>query len=273
MPTIVDRDLVVRLLTEQFHTITDLCSGFDEATWALPTCLPGWNVKDNVSHMIGTESMLLGRPNPTVEVIGLTHVRNAIGEANELWVESLRGESGARVLDVFNEVTDKRIAALEAMTQADFDAPSWTPAGPDETYGRFMRIRHYDCFMHTLDITEAIGVDDITPVDHLRSALSEPIGGLGYIVGKKAGLPKGTSVRIELTGPAGGTYLVDVADRATLVDELDGDPTASITLDPVLFLRLTGGRRPAGPHLDGEIRLGGDRDLAIQMATNLTFTI
>ena len=38
------------------------------------------------------------------------------------------------------------------MTQADFDAPSWTPAGRDETYGRFMRIRHYDCFMHEHDI-------------------------------------------------------------------------------------------------------------------------
>ena len=44
------------------------------------------------------------------------------------------------------------------MTQADFDAPSWTPAGRDETYGRFMRIRHYDCFMHEHDIRYALGL-------------------------------------------------------------------------------------------------------------------
>lgn len=273
MATIVDRDLLVRLLREQFTTITDLCAGFDEDTWALATCLPGWTVKDNVSHIIGTESMLLGRPNPSVEIIGLEHVRNPIGEANEVWVESFRSRTGAEVLDVFREVTAERVAALEAMTQADFDEPSWTPAGPDETYGRFMRIRHYDCFMHALDITETVGVDDIAPVDHLRSALSEPISGLGFIVGKKAGLPKGTSVRIELTGPAGGTYLVDVGDRAVVVDQLDGEPTLSITMDPLLFLRLTGGRRSAEPHLDVDITMGGDRELAVQLATNLRFTI
>lgn len=273
MATIVDRDLTVRLLTEQFGTIAQLCAGFDEDTWALPTCLPGWDVKDNVSHIIGTESMLLGRANPTVDISGYEHVHNPIGEANELWVESFRDRSGAEVLESFREVTAERIAALEVMTQADFDAPSWTPAGPDETYGRFMRIRHYDCFMHTLDITGAVGVDDIAPVDHLRSALSEPISGLGFIVGKRAGMPKGTTVRLELSGPAGGTYLVEVAERASLVDHLDGEPTVSLGLDPVLFLRLTGGRRDAGPHLGVDIDLGGDIELARRLATNLTFTI
>lgn len=273
MPTIVDRDLLVRLLEEQFSTIEEMCSGFDEDTWALPTCLPGWTVKDNISHIIGTESMLLGRPNPTVEVGGLNHVRNPIGEANELWVESMRSDSGAQVLDAFREVTGERVTALEAMTQADFDEPSWTPAGPDETYGRFMRIRHYDCFMHTLDITEAVGTDDITPVDHLRSAITEPISGLGYIVGKKAALPKGTSVRLDLTGPAGGTYLVDVGERASVVDHLDGEPTVSISMDPVLFLRLTGGRRSADAHLGDDIALDGDSALGRQLATHLTFTI
>lgn len=273
MATIVDRDLTVRLLTEQFATIVELCSGFDDATWALPTCLPGWDVKDNVSHMIGTESMLLGRPTPTVDIVGLSHVHNSIGEANEVWVESFRPMSGSEVLDAFREVTSERVGALAAMTQADFDAPSWTPAGPDETYGRFMRIRHYDCFMHTLDITDAIGADDIAPVDHLVSALSEPLAGLGFIVGKRAAMPTGTTVRIDLTGPAGGTHLVEVGERATVVDHLSGEPTVSLRLDPVLFLRLTGGRTDAEPHLDEGIELGGDRDLARQLATNLTFTI
>lgn len=273
MPTIVDRNHMVRLLEEQFATISSICDGFDEATWERPTCLPGWTVKDNVSHIIGTESMLLGRPSPEVDISGLDHVLNPIGEANELWVQSLRPLTGVQVLARFREVTGERMDALHAMTQADFDAPSWTPAGPDETYGRFMRIRHYDCFMHTLDITEAAGLEDVAPVDHLVAALEEPLASLGFIVAKKAGLPKGVTVRIELTGPAGGVHLVDNADRARVVESVDGEPTVSIKLDPVLFLRLTGGRSGAEEHIGADIELGGDEALATQLACHLAFTI
>ncbi len=273
MPTIVDRDEVVRLLGEQFNTIASLCDGFGEADWAQPTCLPGWSVKDNVSHIVGTESMLAGRPNPDVDIAGLEHVRNPIGQANELWVESMRPLPGAEVLERFREVTSQRMEMLRAMTQSDFDEPSWTPAGPDETYGRFMRIRHYDCFMHTLDITEALGLDDVAPPDHVGASVAEPVAGLGYIVAKKAGLPKGATVSVEITGPAAATYLVDNSDRAKVVDAIDGEPTVSIRLDSVLFLRLTGGRKSADPYLGAEIELGGDVELARQLASNLTFTI
>lgn len=273
MATLVDRDWIVRLLGEQFDTIATLCEGFDEEDWQQPTCLPGWTVKDNVSHIIGTESMLLGRAHPQVDISGLDHVHNPIGEANELWVESLRPVPGTQVLERFREVTAERMAALAAMGQEDFDAPSWTPAGPDETYGRFMRIRHYDCFMHTLDITEALGRQDIVPEDHVDAALSEPLAGIGFIIAKKAGLPKGTTVRLDLTGPAGRTVWVDHVERATVVESLAGEPTVTLRLDTVLFLRLTGGRRGGEGHLGRDIELGGDEALARQLATNLTFTI
>ena len=77
------------------------------------------------------------------------------------------------------------------MTQADFDAPSWTPAGPDETYGRFMRIRHFDCFMHEHDMRGAVGAPDRPEPTHVASALDEVSTGLGFIVGKRAQAPGG----------------------------------------------------------------------------------
>lgn len=273
MPTIVDRDAILRLLDEQFATIVDLCQQFDEATWDSPTSLPGWSVKDNVSHMVGTESMLLGRDTPEADLSGLAHIRNPIGQANEAWVAALRSRPGSEVLELFREVTTQRLSALDDMTQADFDEPSWTPAGPNETYGRFMRIRHFDCFMHTLDITEATGLPDVVPADHVSSALTEPVSGLGYIVGKKAALPKGVTIRIELTGPGESVYIVDNAERATLVDHIDGEPTATIRLDSVLFLRLTGGRLSPDGHLGAEIELTGDEGVGTQLVSNLAFTI
>lgn len=273
MPTIVSRDEMVELLRQEFAAISDVGEGLDAASWDSPTCLPGWTVKDLLSHMVGTERMLLGEPAPAVDTSHLTHMQNPPAVANEAWVESMRALPVAAVLDQWREVSAKRLAALDGMTQADFDAPSWTPAGPDETYGRFMQIRHYDCYLHELDLREAAGLADRADPAQVSAALREPVAALGYIAGKKARLPAGTTARIRLTGPVEAEHLIEVGDRAKVVDRLDGDPTAGIVLDALLFLRLSGGRRDAAPHLGQEVRLEGDESLARQLATNLAYTI
>jgi len=273
MATIVPRDPMVELLHRELSALDDLGAGLDESDWKRPTCLPGWTVQDNLAHVVGTESMLLGDPPPDADISGITGLANPVAEANEVWVESMRPLRGEDVLARFRSVAARRLEALDAMTQADFDAPSWTPAGPDETYGRFMRIRHYDCFLHEADMREALDRPDRVDADQVAAALLEPVSGLGYIVGKKAKVPSGSSVRIHVTGPVDATYLVEVRDRAAVVDSLDGPPTAGIELDAMLFLRLTGGRRPADAHLGTDIALEGDEELAAQLARHLAFTI
>jgi uncharacterized protein (TIGR03083 family) len=273
MPTIVDHDLMLTLLTEEFEALEQWCSGLTAAQWDSPTCLPGWTVRDNLSHIIGTESMLLQVPNPEVTVPELAYVKNAIGSANEVWVESMRSLSGADMIERLHDVTAQRLAALGAMTQADFDAPSWTPAGPNETYGRFMRIRHFDCFLHEHDMRSAVGASDRPDPAHVASALDEVATGLGFIVGKRAGLPTGSRVRIVLTGPVSRDYFISVDERAAVVDALDGPPTVEIELPAMAFLRLTGGREQAGAHIDKDVLLRGDRALATQLAEHLAFTI
>lgn len=273
MATIVDRDLTVRLLTEEFSALDDLYSGLTDEQWARPTSLPGWSVRDQLTHLLGTEASLLGEPMPEVDVSAFEHLRNPIGQANEAWVESLRAAPTADVLARFREVTGRRLDALGAMSQADFDAPSWTPAGPDETYGRFMRIRHYDCFVHEHDARAAVGAPDRDDPDHVRSALDEVATGIGYIVGRKAGMPIGSRVRIDVEGSVNDTWLIAIPERAQVVDELDGEPTVAIHLPTMLWLRLTAGRQEADPLLGSDILLSGDEDLARQLATHLAFTI
>lgn len=273
MATIVDRDLAVRLLAEQFAALDELYSGLAADQWELATTLPGWSVRDQLTHLLGTEASLLGEPMPDVDVSGFDHLRNPIAQANEAWVESLRTTAPADVLARWRDVTGRRLEALGAMTQADFDAPSWTPAGPDETYGRFMRIRHYDCFVHEHDARAALGAPDRDDPDHVRSAIDEVATGLGYIVGRKAGLPVGSRVRIDVTGAVADTWLVEIPERAQVVDALSGDPTVTVSMPVMLWLRLTAGREDATGHLGGDIVLGGDEDLARQLATHLAFTI
>jgi uncharacterized protein (TIGR03083 family) len=264
---------MVGLLTEEFAALSEMCRSFDEAAWATTTCLPGWTVKDQLSHLAGTEQMLAGEPPPSIEVPDAPHVHNDVGRANELWVQANRERSGAEVLAAFEAVAAKRTAALSAMTQADFDEPSWTPVGRNETYGRFMRIRHYDCFLHEHDIRQALALPDRDDPAHVTSALEETATALGYIVGRKAAVPSGSSVRIRLTGSVEVTYLVRVGERAELVERLDGEPTAGITLPAMLFLRLTGGRTETGARLNTDLVLEGDVELAERLAGHLAYTI
>ncbi len=273
MPTIVDRDATVALLRGEFAAVAELGAALDASQWDRPTDLPGWTVKDNLSHLVGTESMLAGEASPSVDVTHLGHVHNAIGDANEAWVESLRALPGPQVLERFTAVAARRLAALDAKTQADFDAPTWTPAGPDETYGRFMRIRHYDCFLHEHDMRLALDLPDRAAPADVASALDEVATGLGYIVGRRAALPRGARVRIAVTGPVPRTYLVAVEDRARLVEDLGAEPTCGLVLPAMLFLRLTGGRLPARPHVGVDLTLEGDEAQAAQLADHLAFTV
>jgi uncharacterized protein (TIGR03083 family) len=263
----------VDLLGGEFRSLTSLCSTLTDDQWRTATSLPGWTVHDILAHIIGTESMLAGEETPDVDISHLGPMANPMAEVNEHWVESMRSLSEDELLARFDDVTSGRMAVLESMSQAEFDAPSWTPVGNDETYGRFMRIRHYDLYVHEQDIRCAL---DIPPREHLpdlRSATDEVATGLGYIVGRKASMPDGSRVRIGLTGPLQRTFSVVVDGRATLVEGFEGPPTVGVTLPATLFLRLTAGRHDGFADVDEFIGYSGDRALGERLVANLAFTI
>jgi len=199
------------------------------------------------------------------------HVRNDIGKANEAWVIALRHRSHAELLADFRAITGKRLASLDAMSTDEFYRPSWTPAG-DGTYGRWMEIRVFDCWMHEQDIRAAAQRPGNEGGPAAEQALAEVVGALGYIVGKRGQAPDGSSVLIRLTGPIERDLYVVTSGRAKVVGALDGEPTATIALPSSLFMRLAGGRKDPAAAL-GEITLGGDVGLARQLATNFAFTI
>ncbi|HEX9034602.1 MAG TPA: maleylpyruvate isomerase family mycothiol-dependent enzyme, partial [Streptosporangiaceae bacterium] len=177
----------------------------------------------------------------------------------------------ADLLADFRSITAERLASLRAMPVADFNAPSWTPAG-NATYARFMQIRIFDCWMHEQDIRAALGTAGNEGGPIAEQALHEVVLALGYIVGKRGGAPDGSRVRISLTGPIERDLYVVVDGRAKVTGTLDGEPTATLTMPSSLFLRLAGGREDAQAAL-GEVELGGDAGLARQLAVNLAYTI
>ncbi|AFC45067.1 MULTISPECIES: maleylpyruvate isomerase family mycothiol-dependent enzyme [Mycobacterium] len=275
--TKLDKSTVLTGLFAVWDDLDALLAGLSEAQWRAASPLPGWDVKALVSHMIGTESFLAGiaAPQPDIDVSVLEHVRNDIGAMNECWVRHLGTHADADVLESFRAITDDRRAALTSLSDEEWNAVTATPTGPD-TYGRFMRIRVFDCWMHEQDIRVALErppSDDELAGPAASLAVDEIAATMGYVVGRLAKAPEGSRVQFELTGPLARTIRVRVDGRAAVVDSFAGqEPTATIRLDGLQFTRLAGGR-PMCPARAQDVELGGDKDVAGQIVEHLNFVI
>lgn len=275
--TLVDKSSVLPGLFAVWDSIDALLEGLPASEWQAATPLPGWCVQAVVSHIIGTESFLQGiaPPQPDTDVKALDHVRNDIGAMNECWVRHLSGEPSAGVLKRFRELTNRRREVLSSMSDEDWNAVSPTPAGMD-SYGRFMRIRTFDCWMHEQDIRMA--VQRPLPDDELRGpasqlSLDEIAATMGFVVGKLGKAPDGSRIHFELTGPLARIINVSVDGRAQVVDDFGGlEPTATIRLDALQFTRLAGGR-PMFPARSQDVELSGDEDVAARIVERLNFVI
>lgn len=246
-----------------FDTFTELCASLSEDEWATPSLCPGWSVKDVAAHLAGIEKALRGW-SPSVEQ---PPPFDTIGP----YMQTARTWSGAQLLDDMRATLADRRAELGAMDDAAFDAASWTPVGA-ATYGRFMAVRTFDFWVHEQDIRVPVGKPGHLTGGAAELSLEEVRMSIGYIVGKRAGVPDGRSVKIVLTGPTTGELNAVVDGRARGVEHLE-DPDATVTTDFLTFMLLACGRiDPQGPIGEGKVTYAGDAALADQLARNLRFT-
>jgi uncharacterized protein (TIGR03083 family) len=273
--TELDKSDVLSGLFATWDSLDRLLTGLSEQQWHTPTPLPGWCVRDVVAHIIGTESVLQGisTPDADIDVTSLGHVRNDVGVANECWVRHLSSESGTEVHQRFCAVTADRRKRLTDMSVDEWNAPTLAPVGP-ESYGRFMRVRVFDCWMHEHDIRDGLHApasDAELAGPAARLTLDEMTTTMGYVVGKLGKAPDGSRVEIELTGPLARTIRVSVDGRARVVEDFGGEkPTSTIRSDGVLFTRLAGGRADSSA---AAVELGGDQEVAARIVEHLNYTI
>ncbi|MFC8386079.1 maleylpyruvate isomerase N-terminal domain-containing protein [Nocardia sp. NPDC057272] len=273
------REQLTDLLAEQWEAIALLVTDLDEKAWRRTSPLPGWTLFDVVAHVIGTESWLLGESppphdplRPKTDVRTLPHVRNEVAVLNEIWVDRLRPLSGKRLLALFDETTERRRAALAAMDDDAWQAPTVSPVG-QVPYGRFMRVRLFDCWMHELDLADGIGRSVAEGGARAEAAFAELTIGLGRAVVKGAKAPDGSLIRLDLTGPVTRQVHLSVAGgRGSVLDEVSDEPTTVIRVNSGLFARLRGGRTTADRH-PGEVVVEGDTALGERLVRNLAFTI
>ena len=154
----LDKGIIVADLDEVWSRLIDLGEEIDESKWSDPTSCPRWSIKDNFTHIIGTELTLLGMSTPNSDQIDRSIVKNPIGEMNQQWIESMRNWSKREVIDKLAWTTDQRRAAIEKMDGEEFMKLGPSPVG-QAPYAKFMQIRIFDCYMHEQDIRQAASLD------------------------------------------------------------------------------------------------------------------
>ncbi len=256
----------LRTCVEQcYDAIESVCSRLHGTQWQTQSLCPDWTARDVVAHLGMMERVMTGwLPARAEDVAPVDRIGPYEQEVAGLGDKAF----ASRITEIFTE----RRADLARLAADDLLRPSWTPIGP-KTYGQFLEIRIFDFWVHERDITTPLHwtTDDGGPRGEI--ALGQVVGSIGYIVGKKVGLPDGKSIVFHLTGPLRHDIAVVVDGRARQVDSVT-NPTVELTTDSTTFIQLAAGRIDPQRQLDtGAVRLSGDHELADRVARKLRFTI
>ena len=249
-----------------FTEILDLCADLSDEEWTVQSLCPDWTVRQALGHAVGVEDVISGweisseNMPPFEKMIALTDA--SAGMSSD--------EFDARVGEIF----DARRSDLAALSDEHIEQPSWTPVGV-QSYGGFLAIRIFDMWVHVRDCTIPLGraTDDSGPAAEIT--MNQVEGSMGYIIGKKVGLPDGMSLRADITGPVERRMAVVVDGRAKAVDPgtLES-PDVVLAADSTTFIMLACGRiDPQSKIDDGSISWSGDAHWGEHAARSLRFTM
>jgi uncharacterized protein (TIGR03083 family) len=248
-----------------YDAIESVCARLAGPQWRTQSLCPDWTARDVVAHLGMMERVMTDwLPASASELAPVDRIGPYQQEVAALDDQAF----ASRITEIFTA----RRGDLARLTADDLDRPSWTPIGP-KTYGQFLEMRIFDFWVHERDITTPLGwrTDDGGP--RAEIALGQVVGSIGYIVGKKVGLPDGKSIVFHLTGPLHHDIAVIVDGRARQVDRVE-HPDTELTTDSTTFIQLAAGRIDPQAQIDaGRVTWTGDRELGDRAARNLRFTI
>jgi uncharacterized protein (TIGR03083 family) len=260
-------------LAETWAHLAEVGASLEQPEWDRPTPCPGWSVKDQYSHVIGIERMLLGEAAPSWDGPLGDHVKNDFAASLEPWVAVRRGRPPGEIHAEFLEVTAIRLAAMAALSPEEWARIGPSPGG-EVPYADFMDLRAFDSWVHEQDVRTATGRPGGCGGLASRIALRRVEGAMGFVVGKKAAAPEGSVVRFCVQGPGDDARRVTLrvrGGRAEAVGE-ELEPGVTLTLSALDFVRLGCGRATAGEvDAAGGIGVAGDPVLARTILASMNF--
>ena len=248
---------VVSALEEAWTGIDVLLSSLDDEQWALPTPNTEWDIKDLVAHLGGLESLFLGFPQPDPPE-GWISEHTGLHQVTGHGVVARRAWSAAEVIDELRSASRAQLERLRSFDEAGWQEPTIGPLGMTSV-ANFADLRLSDLYVHLLDLRFALG---LRLQSHAEPAAQSLVVGravrlTGWGAVKSAGLPDGTRIFLDLSGPGGTRADLVVADRrGNLVDADSG--TVERVVGPALayLLEIAGRHQMAqaagGLEVEGE---------------------
>ena len=228
--------------TQAYDGLMDAVADLDERGWATPTGCPGWDVRDQLAHVIGVERSMLGDPVDEVELPeALPHIRNDFGRAIEVAVAARRDRPPAQLLAEARGTFARRLAAIDAMPAASLGEPLDGPAGMRMKASQMLRTRLCDMVSHEQDIRRALRRPGSTDGPHVDIAVEQVLRAWAKMLPQR----HGQDGVLEVVIPAGGTVRIDLGDGQLHRGGTGPTPTATIHLDVPGLLALAGGRTDA----------------------------
>jgi len=229
-----------RLATSQYDRLLAELQALDPDQWQATTVCAPWTVADTVRHLVGAaEGHASMRESMRQIRYGMRHKDdfggNSMDAMNELQVADHADLGPAELLEALAEVAPRAVAKrmklpkpMRRLTMANAPGGSTAEGMPEKlSLGQlFTVILTRDVFIHRLDVARATGGELSLDAETEGRIVAD-------VVAEWAGRHD-EPVRLELTGPAGGSYTA-------------GDGGPHLELDAAEFCWILSGRAPA-PH-------------------------
>lgn len=209
-----------------------------EEEWHAPTVCPPWTVKDMVAHVIGWNEAVLS-PIQLMRQAGggwracKDHEGNWLDATNQFQVDSLAAVPPERVLARYAELIPRYHKVRRRYGLVTAPIPMKEPFSGTWVPVRFMfdTIFVRDHFMHHADVCAATHRDFPVGDAEIRVA---------HDAFREWAHKAGASVTLDLTGPAGGTFVRGAGDTR-------------ISGDAIELCRVLAGRRSEALTIEGDV--------------------
>jgi uncharacterized protein (TIGR03083 family) len=264
---------VTELFPEVDRHLVEMLRGLTAKQWDVPTVCAGWSVKDVALHLLGgdlgnlsrrrdglTNSLAAYAP-PGADFSENATLVAALGRWNEDWVEATRRLSPRVICELFPAIlaaTHAYYGSLDPLALGG--AVSWAGPGPAPVWLDIAR-EYTEHWAHQAQIRDALGLPALQGWRLYAPVLAAYMHALPHTL-RDLAAPEGTTLRVVITGEAGGEWLA-VRQGAAWILGIDparpAQATATLNQDSAWRLFTRGLSDDAA---ERAVRVEGNADLA-----------
>jgi uncharacterized protein (TIGR03083 family) len=227
----LDHDEAMALAETEIGRLLAVVDDLQAEDWARPTDCTDWTVRDMLGHLLGMFELQADREERTRQIKTAAELASRSGRLrlNELTALQVREHADLTVEQLRSALHHTARRGLDARSAlpADLRAAPYDPELPGEgmwTLGHLFDIIHTrDPWLHRVDICRATGRQLVLTPDHDGRIIADVVADWAA--------RHHQPFTLELTGPAGGTYVA-------------GTGGENLRIDAVEFCRTLSGRAP-----------------------------